>query len=626
MSTHKIKTGGEIPSQEYIHQNKPQFNQIVKGFKGFNMNIIQKTWLVGGTAGIVAVASLLTYFLVIRPSEPTIPQENLTNTSTTDTSYFHSPFPEHDVAYETFVYDGTKDATYKTTRGTVIRIPAAAFTFMDGAEPKGPVQISFREFHNVMDIFRSGAPMEYDTAGEHRTFESAGMFEINAQQNGRPLKLAEKKKIDVDLVTYNDDPKFNLYYLDTNARNWEYISTSGFDPRNSTTEERDDVGTEEVADVDATPSVDQIKPVRAGASKFIFKVDYNKNEFPELKAFSNVLFEVDEQKSKFSAALYDVNWKDITLKRSRLKDYYLLHLVRPDTSIKVYVKPVFAAKDYQKAIDIYNGKQQQINNRNEQLHQRSERVAEQREVLESQAPASYYVSTTNSSPVAGFRNVSVFQLGTFNCDYPLPIKDYTFTPTFTLNGEVILPRKVYLSDITVNAVYTADANGEFRCNRKLQMVLWVITNDNKMAVFSVDEFKRITKGTDHPVFPLQLLSASSGMTVLERALRGENDIQMEEESPAQEESAYTKEAPPQLTLSVYPNPAKDYIRIDISGSDEYHPQLRFFNAAGTLVLETAAAVVGEGTSIDISGWSRGIYYCQIEIPGSSAQTLKFVKN
>lgn len=632
MSTHKIKTGVEIPSEEFVNQQKPHFSQVVKGFKGFNLNLIQKTWLIGGATGVVAIVAVVTAVLLNQTSEPATGGVTTPITNPSDSAYFVSPLPEHDIPFETFQFDPQQQADFTSALGSIIHVPSGAFTDLQGAAVAGPVQIRFREFHNAMDMFRSGAPMEYDSAGEHRTFESAGMFEILAYQGDQPLKLADNISIDVDLVTYNDDPKFNLYYLDTNARNWAYLDKSAFSEVEHATEIDIPEVIEKKPAVSELSVVSQIRPIKAGSSKFIFKVEYKKNDFPELQAYNNVLFEVDETKSKFSTALYDVNWKEVSIKKSRLQGQYILQLVRPDTTIKVYVKPVFASKDYQEAIDKYNATQQQKDLAYQEKEKASAQIVNRREELYDQS--SYYASVADRRAPVGFRTVNVARLGTFNCDYPMPVNNYAFTPTFVVDGQQIDPRKIYVSDISINAIYVSDQNGEFRCDRNLALVMWIITQDNQMAIWSAADFKRITKGTTNPVFEVQLLNAASGMKVLERALRGDNDLRIEEEvavveeeKPLINESVYTKEAPPQLTISAYPNPARDNISIYISGApDDYRPQLRFYNAAGALIKEMGVATSGESTSVNISAWKPGVYFCQIEVPGSSGQTLKFIKN
>jgi len=625
MSTFKIKSGTEIPSETYVNQNKPQFEQVLKGFKGFKLNFIQKTWLVGGTSGLVAVVAVLTYFLVIKPGGPISTQSPENNNNPVDTAFFVSPLPAHDIPFETFQHNNEQSGNYSSARGSVLHIPALAFTEMNGSPVQGPVQIRFREFHNVLDLFRAGAPMNYDSAGQQRTFESAGMFEILAYQGNQPLKLAENQSIDVDLVTYNDDPRFNLYYLDTNARNWEYMDKSSFAAIEDLAPTVRAVNpAPEVRPAPSTATT-LIKPVKSGKSKYIFKVNYDKARFPELQAYDNVLFEVAEDKSKFSASLYDVNWNEVALGSSRLKGYYLLHLARPDTSIRVYVTPVFASADYQKAVEKYNAALQQKTSEYQNKQVVSDSLVSERERLYSEAVMSYSAITDARAP-QGFRRVSIFSLGTFNCDYPIPENNYTFTPTFLADGQQIIPRKIYMADVSVNAIFESMGGVEFKCNRKQAMILWIITKDSKMAIFSTEEFKRITKGTQNPVFPVHLLDAKTGMLVLARALRGETDLQVPEETPDASGSDFTKEAPPQFSISAYPNPAKEVINIEISGAEPtQRPVMRFYNAAGTLIKEMQAATGGDLTPINISDWNPGIYFCRIEAAGSAPQTIKFIK-
>ena len=74
------------------------------------------------------------------------------------------------------------------------------------------VDLKFRMFSNPLEIYLAGIPMNFTNEnGEELVFESAGMFKINASNNGKAVLVNPNSKIKVDAVSFSDDPKFNLY-------------------------------------------------------------------------------------------------------------------------------------------------------------------------------------------------------------------------------------------------------------------------------------------------------------------------------------------------------------------------------------------------------------------------------
>lgn len=136
--------------------------------------------------------------------------------------YVVPPVPTADVPFETYTFQaeqGTKVA-YKT--GTQIEIPANALLDEKNKPVKGKVTLSYREFHDALDVLVSGIPMQYDSAGTKQSLQTAGMFDIRASQEGKNLRLAKGKEMHVRMASWQPDADYNFYSLDTIKRNWEY--------------------------------------------------------------------------------------------------------------------------------------------------------------------------------------------------------------------------------------------------------------------------------------------------------------------------------------------------------------------------------------------------------------------
>jgi len=133
------------------------------------------------------------------------------------------PLAGLETPFETFKINPEKGGTFKTREGSTIHIPSDAFAYENGKPVTGSVNISFREYHNALDMFLSGIPMEYDANGKQEHFESAGMFEIQAEQNNQKVYVANDKNIKVSLISYKPEKDYRFFKLNNQVDNWDYM-------------------------------------------------------------------------------------------------------------------------------------------------------------------------------------------------------------------------------------------------------------------------------------------------------------------------------------------------------------------------------------------------------------------
>jgi hypothetical protein len=633
MGSFKINTDSQMPSESYIQQNKKGFDQVLGKFKGFKPTVIQKTWFFGGSAALVTTVAVLTGIFVIQPAlDPNgdLPGDTLKE----QTAFVDNPLDVADVPYSTFNVDVSSVSEIECESGTRIRVPENAFCDDRGNPVQGPVQMKFREFHNVMDIFKSGIPMTYDSAGIPYTFESAGMFDIRAFQGDKPLQLMKNKEIEVDLVAFNPDPKFNLYFLDTNKGNWQYLSESNFEMDEPVDNIMQDETQPTVSMDRYFNEVPPVTPVKATNKNNIIKAPYDKELFPEFMIYDKVVFEVDPNKSKFDTDLLDVVWTEIKLKRSKQQGYYILHLNRPDTAIRLYVQPVFMEGDYKDAMNKYNKDKQKKSAVGEDRNRKSDSIVGDRRTDQLYRNDNYLVATLNGDAPA-FVTVRVPQMGYFNCDYPVP-RSFSLTPTFTENGNVVTPQKIYTADLTMNALFESAGTAKMiTCVKRSAIVLWVVMDDQRIAVVPSDAFEKAIRGTASPVFELHFLDAHTGLEILQRAMAGEVNIEMPEASAevtkevevsSDKEADYTINAQAETELKCFPNPAVDRITVKLPVPAQERSTLYFVNASGALIDQMQVEAGSTEVAANIGDWDPGVYFCKLESSQGSSKIMRFVKS
>jgi hypothetical protein len=153
-------------------------------------------------------------------------QTEQTQTAQAKPSFIRPPLPKLSIAYQNFDLDAEQGAKFTYSSGTEIEIPANALLTAEGLPVKGKVKLQYREFHDALDVFLSGIPMKYDSAGKAQNFQTAGMFDIRASQNEQNLSLAPKQKIKVKMASWQAGNDYNFYALDTIQQTWSYQSSS----------------------------------------------------------------------------------------------------------------------------------------------------------------------------------------------------------------------------------------------------------------------------------------------------------------------------------------------------------------------------------------------------------------
>ena len=109
-------------------------------------------------------------------------------------------------------------------------------------------------------------------------------------------------------------------------------------------------------------------------------------------------------------------------------------------------------------------------------------------------------------------------MGIWNCDRPIPPSEQRFKASFAdKNGNTFHNRTAYLVDKSRNTVkqfYTAEKT-PLNFNENSENLLWLLTEDNKIAVFRPEDFKRINQPKGSYQFE---------MTVIDKEIKSEADV------------------------------------------------------------------------------------------------------
>lgn len=136
------------------------------------------------------------------------------------------PIPELDIPFQTIKINTVLGGIYRIedSKGSLIYIPPNSFVDKNRKAIKSDVELSYREFHDAMDIYLSGIPMEYDASGMQKYFQTAGMFDVRATCKGQEVYLDSGKVIKVIFGSDTGGDDYHCFKLDeTGTRNWHYV-------------------------------------------------------------------------------------------------------------------------------------------------------------------------------------------------------------------------------------------------------------------------------------------------------------------------------------------------------------------------------------------------------------------
>jgi len=137
--------------------------------------------------------------------------------------FISPPFSSVNQEYTDFSFNAENGDTLLFKSGSRIVVPPDIWIDSSGNKITGEISLKYREFSDAGDVFLAGIPMSYDTAGRQETLVTAGMFEIRSFKDSTEIFIADDKSLTVQMASNEANADFNFYYLDEDAKNWQYI-------------------------------------------------------------------------------------------------------------------------------------------------------------------------------------------------------------------------------------------------------------------------------------------------------------------------------------------------------------------------------------------------------------------
>jgi hypothetical protein len=423
------------------------------------------------------------------------------------------PVPEKQVV------DAYQGGVIEYASGSRLVIPAAAFMNDRGRQVGGQVEVYYHELHDHVDFFLAGVPMRYDSLGTQRFLTSAGMIEIYARQNGKRLKLAPDKAIQVELVSdiYTTDfftpPTYYVYQLDTLARNWAYRNIDimqfvesddlpSLDARSPEWQWRRQMAELEVdyeeavlALLDTYPiPAAPVAPHQADGSRPTLELDFLDGQIvfdpssevsqDELQRLHRgTIWEVLPESPAVDPNAFRVNWERVAL-RSLDGRRYELTLIHSQNKETLIVQPVLLGAAFTAATDQYatelEAYEAAVAERERQLATSRDSLQVTFQMRKESLEVSFREQLQQRATKFKRRVVSRFvvnDFGLWNCAQPIEQATTVSAVNYqSLDGEQITESLAYVASAEYNTLfrYFADQGTELGLTPGVSNLVWIV--------------------------------------------------------------------------------------------------------------------------------------------------------
>jgi hypothetical protein len=489
-------------------ESRQNFKGVINTFQQLKLPFYKSPWFYG-TAGLASLAIILGIVLSFDQESENSPKTPL-NASTIsvgnlqDTPCIKPISETSDLAFSVYAIDPAKGGNILLPSGTEIRIDRQSLLTND----KVPVELRIREFQNKEEAFVAGIPMD---EGRNNAFESAGMIEIRASQEGKQIAINEEKPIEISLSLYKNPKEFQFWYLDEATKKWSEHDAlfSKEDLKDNKKElkkveitlkqvsQKLDVCEDKISLVNSKITDNSLVP-SLGSRKL--QIDFEEKDFPELKGYKDIEFEYVNFSEEVSKTLKSQVWNTVSLKKS---GDYIAIFSNAKGSQAVKVRPVLKGKSLQEvelqlkaADELRISELERFSLEKDNLQKRALQLQAKYDgmIADMEQELNGYMNPANRSSAfvnqmalnQATADFKVTRFGLYNCDKPIPYPPAR--PEFVAfsddNDNNFKPASVHVFDMTKDCRYSFELGG----NHDLSEIGW---NDNPSSIVVFDKEGRM---------------------------------------------------------------------------------------------------------------------------------------
>ncbi|UTW61534.1 hypothetical protein KFE98_16170 [bacterium SCSIO 12741] len=390
--------------------------------------------------------------------------------------------------------------------------------------PVGPIQLFYREYMDQKSIFLSGIPMTYDTLKGSFPFESAGMFELRAFQNGEPLYVHPEKELEVTLLSSDQRDHFNQYILEEETGTWKFVrkDTAGTISTKKLKRLKAKLEQEEALYQGMLQSP-PAKPLLESADQEKFSIKANHREFPELQSFQGYRFQVSDRDTVYQAKYGGFTWNNVDISRGKGASEFLVcfsqrnpepGIPNPLCFLSDLVVPeeswAQANDRYEALFATYEKELLAVEKRRDDLKVKYEKKAEKLRAQQEQMKARRFTLGKRAQQELNLqRTFAINQFGIWNSDYFYhnPNSQRLLASYQTLEGEELKLNSATLVLWETTAIVKGSAK-DLNYYPGMDQMIWSVMDSGSTIAVSIDEsFNKIEPGSNSHTFTMELMTA-----------------------------------------------------------------------------------------------------------------------
>lgn len=524
----KIETNRPPISDAEINTTKKGFDEVLSNFKTTKFSPFNGgTSIIGWFGGICAAALVGTgiWYLTSQnsPSKKNsiasnTKIENMEDSNLVKNQKINPPFPDK-LIFEEYKIDPNKNNQLVTNNGTLISIPAHSFVDSSGNSVTQNVTIKFKDYHNPVDIFLSGIPMEYDSAGINYTFESAGMFQIFAEKDGEKLYLDNGKSIDLEFSSKSEIIS-NIYYYDTISNNWNYTKSENQtdismmkDKAEKIDEEIQDytydfntsIAEEKAAEQNEIHRKARVIPTQKRKNVdnnklFVLKLKDDKGKYRTIEILPN---------QGFRNEYYTVNWTSSKLIENP-GNLFTIILKKGEKELS-FIGKESSSENGEKIDNIINTKEKE----------KLEKIKSQKilaDKIEKLRIIQGNIQTLLNNGFSNQRSMTINDLGTWNCDRPVPMPamaEKGYIQFINDSNQTLYFSKLNIAQVQNNILWSYPYYKDWYFSKKYENIAWFITKNQKIAIAEPLVFRNANKQNQ---VVIKVYEVDEGLAILKRYL------------------------------------------------------------------------------------------------------------
>lgn len=486
----------DLPDDHAIVNGMPDFESIAREAAQVKQRSKLKVYfgMAAGT-GIAAAIALLIWFGVFTGKSkemPVVTQNKKVESSDSLVIAGQSFSPPASLKY--LQLETQKDLNLNLGQNLSIKIPAGTLVDETGKSPAGTSIIAYKLLQGAEDLLSGQVPLVIEEQNGEMALNPRFMFEVYAPG----LKVAEGKAIEIEASGINS---CNLYSCSKSNAVWKIEQI--LDNESEKEVLLNEVGSSSASTnipmqsadglVESGNSISLKEPVQQGPEPLKprlrnpsipgFEIVVDKQKYPELASYKNVVFEVKQ--SNDDIGFEDFIWEKITVDKTPTAGEYKVTLSDRNRTVSCIAYPVFTkTAEYRKAMAEYNKWKANVVTASAPAKETDHAPKAAQDQFRGQAATDKAVPViSNGARRSKNLKIKVSHLGMFALANPkeyLPGTEKVKKLKFTIENSAEIPEIIYQTSSYGNEKLQTSYN-----NREGKG--WLNVTDNNAEIMTIDE-------------------------------------------------------------------------------------------------------------------------------------------